>query len=797
MKESNEVFDLLSILLNDAVAGEETSTDELLDKIEHIITGEVSTALNDSLFPRKSTILRNLMHLLNETAFFLQMRFLSGKTVIGIREQRRNSTEPILKALSDQSVNKMYAFSKNIPVIIYHDDIPNKINAINIHGNRITLTPDNYLECLELYKKNIDQRQLLMVFGISAQLKYQNIAFIYFPFFRRKKNKYLHLLESMVDIFYDIGNKNEMLKIYSEHNNKRMNYAFSKKFLSILGEVTTFLKSRQLFFEDKLKVINENVLNTIELELKNELTEIKENNLENIANLKESIHSIMAASANLNDALCELENNWNNLPSDIPYSCDCMRYAEKLALCAIISNDWEKAIEYINDLKARQFQYAYIFEMYLDQAKNKDLDKNMLQRLADEKINISIDAEFLVHAKANMLGTSYIKSNFAEAFKFLKYSKDGYENYLLGNYFITNNKEEAKKYYIKALRSNYRKAGDELVKLTDPKDEKQLRKLADKLIPEANVLYAKLLFEQNKRRDAILNLKLAAAFENLDAISQLADIYFFWKTNEGDEADYQGIALKLYLYLKKHGVENEIVNERLGTIYYRKKQFQKAFELLNNCTSKFACYYCGKMYQYGDGIAQDLEKARECMEKAQNMGHPQAAAEYQKIVGKIASKKLQVKRPAYHSTSTEKVVDEGCFITTATCKSIGRPDNCEELLMLKNFRDAYLISESDGPSLIMVYYAIAPEIVKLIEADYDALGVYNNIYNEYILKICDLIREKKLVMAKKKLIMMTASLWKKYPVILEDINLLLNIKNIEYSGQLENMVFANNHQIDL
>jgi hypothetical protein len=65
-----------------------------------------------------------------------------------------------------------------------------------------------------------------------------------------------------------------------------------------------------------------------------------------------------------------------------------------------------------------------------------------------------------------------------------------------------------------------------------------------------------------------------------------------------------------------------------------------------------------------------------------------------------------------------------CFLTTATCRALGKGDDCEELLAFKAFRDEWLILQEDGESLIKQYYQIAPDIVENIERmpnaeDYD------------------------------------------------------------------------------
>ncbi len=74
----------------------------------------------------------------------------------------------------------------------------------------------------------------------------------------------------------------------------------------------------------------------------------------------------------------------------------------------------------------------------------------------------------------------------------------------------------------------------------------------------------------------------------------------------------------------------------------------------------------------------------------------------------------------------------GCFITTAVCDSFGKPDNCYELSMFRDFRDNWLAAEPDGKSLIAEYYVIAPEIVRKINSLTDSANIYHSIWNNYL-----------------------------------------------------------------
>lgn len=74
----------------------------------------------------------------------------------------------------------------------------------------------------------------------------------------------------------------------------------------------------------------------------------------------------------------------------------------------------------------------------------------------------------------------------------------------------------------------------------------------------------------------------------------------------------------------------------------------------------------------------------------------------------------------------------GCFITTAVCDSFGKPDDCHELTMFREFRDGWLKNQSDGESLIARYYDLAPSIVEHINQLPNAREIYRGIWDKYL-----------------------------------------------------------------
>ena len=90
----------------------------------------------------------------------------------------------------------------------------------------------------------------------------------------------------------------------------------------------------------------------------------------------------------------------------------------------------------------------------------------------------------------------------------------------------------------------------------------------------------------------------------------------------------------------------------------------------------------------------------------------------------------------------------GCFITTATLTSIGKPDNCEELNLLREYRDKWLVNRNDGKQLIAEYYNIAPRIVDAINTQPDRQEIYAELWKNDIKPCLGLIKKNQYEEAK-------------------------------------------------
>jgi hypothetical protein len=73
-----------------------------------------------------------------------------------------------------------------------------------------------------------------------------------------------------------------------------------------------------------------------------------------------------------------------------------------------------------------------------------------------------------------------------------------------------------------------------------------------------------------------------------------------------------------------------------------------------------------------------------------------------------------------------------CYITTAVCSSLGLPDDCDDLVTLRWFRDHILRTSPSGERDIREYYTTAPLIVAAINETNDPARIFRAIHDRYL-----------------------------------------------------------------
>jgi hypothetical protein len=100
-------------------------------------------------------------------------------------------------------------------------------------------------------------------------------------------------------------------------------------------------------------------------------------------------------------------------------------------------------------------------------------------------------------------------------------------------------------------------------------------------------------------------------------------------------------------------------------------------------------------------------------------------------------------RPLYEalvrSLAASPQRNTGCLVSTACTRARGLPDDCEELLTLRRFRDEYVLSLPIGPAIVEHYYSVAPALVRRIDAHEESQAIYTAAYRDMVVGCCLLI----------------------------------------------------------
>jgi len=155
-------------------------------------------------------------------------------------------------------------------------------------------------------------------------------------------------------------------------------------------------------------------------------------------------------------------------------------------------------------------------------------------------------------------------------------------------------------------------------------------------------------------------------------------------------------------------------------------------------------------YQNGwhRGIPKNLSKAKELYRKAVELANYEDAKVMLESIGE--------------TTENRNNNDSGCFITTAVCSSLNKPDDCDELMTMRWYRDKIKSEDADMAELIKEYYRVAPGVVKKIDKESNASQIYRGLWENSISKIYRSLKQEKYRDATLRYIDMFENLCRKY-----------------------------------
>ncbi len=92
-----------------------------------------------------------------------------------------------------------------------------------------------------------------------------------------------------------------------------------------------------------------------------------------------------------------------------------------------------------------------------------------------------------------------------------------------------------------------------------------------------------------------------------------------------------------------------------------------------------------------------------------------------------------------HSKHKPRKPPGHCFITDSCITARNLPDDCEELTIIRNFRDSILVRTLEGRKLVGRYYEFAPLISEKIKSETNSSEIYQSLYQNLVLKCVELI----------------------------------------------------------
>lgn len=473
---------------------------------------------------------------------------------------------------------------------------------------------------------------------------------------------------------------------------------------------------------------------------------------------------------------------------------------------AIYANLWNslkkdntnnETIDLIDQLKAANDPNALVFELMVDKINDWVLSPAKLNKLLEYP-----DTELVRKAKIILASElSLTKDQCSELAAKLDKVETGAEYYYLSYQFEG---KEAIEYLKEAFKLGEKRATDELLKLAQKSsDETLLKYLSQRQVPAASYQLGKAK-ESSDPGKAENYYRIAASWGDTLAIYKLLEMEFdkIWHEDEVETEDvvvgyswWERTVTKKIINEKIINVDEETANNIInlcdyllnldtkrglsisrisyimGCAYLSKNNQRRALKCFEKSRQAAAYYYRGKIYMNNEGdVSQDLNLAKKYFTQAKNKGYSLAEVWLEKVDDLIRQedeKRAKLEEAMESDTgyaAEHHTVDKGCFITTATCMSLNKGDDCEELMAMRRYRDMSTVKNPLIAELVREYYRIAPVIVKRIDARPEKVQIYQQLWDKYISKTYACIKREDYDNATKLYVSMVADLSEEYGV---------------------------------
>ena len=761
-------LDLISRTLNSEGIVQLNEIEIQLNELEKLININYKKIIEEGNYPEKAKSLEELNDIYNYANMYIKYPMLIGKTVIGVICDNQYSRAGVM--LGDLGINeRKYNLNINNSIPTIYVNGIESLNTINQFDfvNEVTKNDIKVMLDSLIKKRKIDLRQSIVGIVNSQPIKYENIAVIFLPSFGYKYSQSFKQLVSMTDFMILSGGEKLQIslnylsnicyknKIYlkasyekelsnlnldidkfekdiiENSNKRRYNIDFNSMIDNVLLKQISYYKEENIELDKNIMTITKAILLEDDNQQFRNLRKIMEKKIkdnkhliEKIESFRKSVFEVIYKIINIMEESLAIDNT---LTLDNKRERMLYERGEKLLQVRY----YDEAQKIINIFRHNRNFKEKILNLKLAKSKNMNLNKDDLYYLYESNLKedyiLKTKIEFRKELKISEREAQEIVEN-------IKSLTTGEEFYIKANSLKNKSLEASKRFYKLGSEQNHVKCKDELynIYLKENDNIRNMENLAALLHKEANYYMANY-YKENKLFKHIFYLKLAAALKHSDAIYDLAEI----SLNNGD----YNSSILLYDYLFNYGYKEDECVLKLGESYFRAKQYYKATDILEKCEDRRAYYMLGEIYEHGMGRMRDYNKAMYYYNKASDWGHLQAKTRYIKIKTRVEeNKKINASRTGNYSSSStyqsnsssSSSTSRGCFITTAACDALGKGENCDELIRIKEIRDTYIVNQPNGEALISEYYRIAPQIVMKIDESDNPIKEYIDLWNGYI-----------------------------------------------------------------
>lgn len=819
---SKEIMQVLSMVLNEG-DGTVSEGEQAFNGMYASTNNILAAALEKSIYPGSPNLLTGLEGEMDKAELLLTCPEFIGKPVIGIAGQNRAIYQHFVTTiLGDTSNSSGILWNTNIPMLIAPANASRTQHAIfgiNHRNIRLPLQFGDYrILVQEVYKKKVDIRQIIQCFITYKKLKTNHITYVLFPEHVQGNTAFMTSILPYIDrMVLHASQDYNWIRLYHRYASRvPMDIFSSEAFFDEARKELTAIPHRSdvlWYLSDSFPeycaqrdktcdnfhvadAIHEKILDvdswyhkviskkstripglatesikSVQGDVKKQIQKLRKRTIADMDHAAQTYNEYIKAKEALLKAAITLEKCFYRMGQvEEPFDNTSMAQQTMLKIFygLLDCEQYAAAKDYLQRLKGIGYPYPEALECVLYKMKHADFSESKLTRVRQMPCEHWEIAKACVYLSEELgLKTEELKKVAA----FISNPTTGKEYFYLAKRNATKDVRKAVGYYMKALELDYKKAGSEVLKLTEKNPELRINvnELAENLVAEADYTVGTSSLSSRYKK-GIVYLKMAASQGHMPAIRKLAEILFdkcktisWQKVSESDNQQSIFNVIGLYEYLMQHDKKSSDYKEKIGLMYCKLQDWGRALECLKGCKTPQAQYECGKMYKYGNGTSKDLDKAKACFEFAMKSGYKDAATQFGKIKNwqsnRTTSSGSYSSSRSYSSSSSSSYSSSGwCFITTAACIALTSDKDCDELNVLRKFRDERIDDGGEGTELVREYYRIGPTIVEKIDSSWNPIAIYRELWEDYIQPSYTLINAEKWDEAKSTYIRMVRAL---------------------------------------